>query len=74
MGNVIATYSGGYQQHIYMGSSSEGQIWGNDRESMTYDNAGTPYGIMQRTTQNRTLSQSKVSRAFWTFLHQHCVH
>ena len=43
MGNVIATYSGGYQQHIYMGSSIEKQIWGNDREVMTFDNAGTNY-------------------------------
>ena len=43
MGNTIATYSGGYQQHIYLGSSSDSGIYGNDRETMTYDNAGNTY-------------------------------
>jgi hypothetical protein len=43
MGNNIDTYGGGYAQHIYLGSNHIAQVWGNDREVMTYDNAGQSY-------------------------------
>ena len=43
MGNNIATYGGGYAHHIYIGRNHISQIWGNDREAMTYDNAGNAY-------------------------------
>ena len=39
-GNNIATYNGGYAQHIMMMNNSIDNVWGGDREEMTYDNAG----------------------------------
>ena len=43
MGNNIASYGGGCAHHIYIGRNSISQVWGNDREAMTYDNAGNAY-------------------------------
>jgi hypothetical protein len=43
MGNNIDSYGGGYAHHIYIGSNKISQVWGNDREVMTYDNAGNAY-------------------------------
>ena len=43
MGNNIASYGGGYAHHIYIGRNHISQVWGNDREAMTYDNAGNAY-------------------------------
>ena len=39
MGNNVASYGGGYAHHIYIGRNHISQVWGNDREAMTYDNA-----------------------------------
>eukprot|EP00037_Helgoeca_nana_P001409 m.26704 g.26704 ORF g.26704 m.26704 type:complete len:622 (+) comp11832_c0_seq2:743-2608(+) len=47
-GNNIATYNGGYAQHIAMLNNSIAQVWGGDREVMTYDNAGGAYfGVLE---------------------------
>ena len=43
MGNNVDSYGGGYAHHIYIGSNDISQVWGNDREVMTYDNAGNAY-------------------------------
>ena len=40
---AAAQYGGGYAHHIYIGHNSISQVWGNDREVMTYDNAGNAY-------------------------------
>lgn len=42
-GNGIMTYGGGYAQHIYWGHNTIRNVWGNDREVMTYDNRGNQY-------------------------------
>lgn len=42
-GNNIATYNGGYAQHVAMLNNSISHVWGGDREVMTYDNAGGAY-------------------------------
>ena len=39
-GNNIATYNGGYAQHVALLNNSISHVWGGDREVMTYDNAG----------------------------------
>ena len=38
-----ALQGGGYAHHIYIGRNHISQVWGNDREAMTYDNAGNAY-------------------------------
>ena len=49
MGNNVDNYGGGYSQHIYFGSSSIRQVWGNDREVLTYDSPGQAfYGRLQK--------------------------
>ena len=46
---------GGFAHHIYIGSNSIEQVWGNDREVMTYDNAGNAYyGPIASTSSNGT--------------------
>ena len=35
-GNVIASYEGGFAHHIYIGSNHISQVWGADREVMTF--------------------------------------
>ena len=35
-GNRIATYNGGYAHHILMFNNSISDVWGGDREVMTY--------------------------------------
>ena len=42
-GSNVATYSGGYSHHLYLGDSSYEHVYGNDRETMTYDDAGSTY-------------------------------
>jgi hypothetical protein len=42
-GSNIATYSGGYSHHLYLGGSTYEHAYGNDRETMTYDDAGSVY-------------------------------
>ena len=39
----VDTDGGGFATHIYIGSNKISQVWGNDREVMTYDNAGQSY-------------------------------
>lgn len=43
MGNNIATYNGGYAQHVAVLNNSISHVWGDDREVLTYDNAGGAY-------------------------------
>eukprot|EP01052_Picozoa_sp_SAG31_P002890 SAG31_NODE_105_length_25008_cov_17.439399_3_plen_993_part_00 len=40
MGNNIDTYGGGFAQHVYLSSNHISNVWGNDREVLTYDDAG----------------------------------
>jgi hypothetical protein len=42
-GSNIATYEGGDAHHMYLGGNSWAHTYGNDREVMTYDDAGTTY-------------------------------
>jgi hypothetical protein len=42
-GNGIATHGGGVAQHVFMGSNKFENIWGEDREVMTFDNRGNSY-------------------------------
>jgi hypothetical protein len=42
-GNNVATYGGGYAQHVFWGANSVRNVWGNDREVMTFDNRGNQY-------------------------------
>ena len=42
-GNNIASYNGGYAHHIAMLNNSIAEVWGGDREVLTYDNAGGAY-------------------------------
>lgn len=42
-GSNVATYSGGYSHHLYLGDSSYEHVYGNDRETVTYDDAGSTY-------------------------------
>jgi hypothetical protein len=42
-GSNIATYEGGDAHHLYLGGNSWAHTYGNDREVMTYDDAGTVY-------------------------------
>ena len=37
MGTGVMEWSGGYTHNFYVGSSSIRQVWGNDREVMTFD-------------------------------------
>ena len=51
----LRTDGGGFAHHIYIGSNSIEQVWGNDREVMTYDNAGNAYfGPIASTSANGT--------------------
>jgi hypothetical protein len=43
MGNAVATYNGGYAQHIILTNNTISHVWGGDREVVTYDNAGGAY-------------------------------
>ena len=50
-GNNIATYNGGYAQHIMLMNNTIEQVWGGDREVVTYDNAGGAYfGTLQEVS------------------------
>ena len=40
-GNNVDSYGGGYAHHIYIGGNSIAQVWGNDREVMTYGTSHT---------------------------------
>jgi len=42
-GNHVASYNGGYAQHLHFNGNSYQHVWGGDREVMTYDNAGGAY-------------------------------
>ena len=42
-GNGIMTYGGGYAQHVWWGTNTVRDVWGNDREVMTFDNRGNQY-------------------------------
>jgi hypothetical protein len=42
-GDNIASYAGGFAHHLFLGSNLYNQDWGNDREIMTYDDAGEAY-------------------------------
>lgn len=42
-GNNIATYSGDATHHLYLANNVYRQAWGNDRETMTYDDFGSAY-------------------------------
>ena len=42
-GNNIASYNGGYAHHVAVLNNSITDVWGGDREVMTYDNAGGAY-------------------------------
>jgi hypothetical protein len=42
-GNGIMTYGGGVAHHIYSAANLFTQVWGNDREVMTFDNRGNQY-------------------------------
>jgi hypothetical protein len=42
-GNGIMTYGGGVAHHVYSAGNLFTQVWGNDREVMTYDNRGNQY-------------------------------
>ena len=66
MGNNIATYGGGYAHHIYIGRNHISQIWGNDREAMTYDNAGNAYfgGISKVDGVNLTIKAGFPSSSY----------
>ena len=40
---MVCRYNGGFAQHIMLMNNSIEQIWGGDREVITYDNAGGAY-------------------------------
>ncbi len=40
MGNNVATYNGGWAQHVALLNNSISHVWGGDRELVTFDNAG----------------------------------
>ena len=42
-GNAIQTYRGGWSQHLYMGSNVVSDVWGADREGMTFDDNDVDY-------------------------------
>ena len=42
-GNNIATYSGDATHHLYLANNVYRQAYGNDRETMTYDDFGSAY-------------------------------
>ena len=42
-GNGIATHGGGVAQHVFLGGNTIEQVWGEDRECMTFDNRGNQY-------------------------------
>jgi hypothetical protein len=42
-GNNIATYSGDATHHLYLAGNLYRQAYGNDRETMTYDDFGSAY-------------------------------
>lgn len=42
-GNILATYNGGYQQHVALLNNTLAGIWGGDREVMTNDGPGAAY-------------------------------
>lgn len=52
-GNNVATYNGGYAQHIMLMNNTIEQVWGGDREVITYDNAGGAYfGTLQKVSSS----------------------
>ena len=42
-GNNIATYSGDASHHLFLANNVYRQAYGNDRETMTYDDFGSAY-------------------------------
>ena len=54
-GNNIATYSGGFTQHLYLAGNAYYHAYGNDRETMTFDDAGSVYMGQAVQIKNRTL-------------------
>jgi hypothetical protein len=42
-GNNIATYSGDASHHLYLAGNVYKHAYGNDRETMTYDDFGSAY-------------------------------
>jgi hypothetical protein len=36
-------YGGGYAQHVFWGQNTIRNVWGNDREVMTFDNRGNQF-------------------------------
>eukprot|EP01052_Picozoa_sp_SAG31_P022416 SAG31_NODE_1782_length_7281_cov_5.022139_5_plen_372_part_00 len=55
-GNNLATYSGDATHHLYLANNIYKQAYGNDRETMTYDDFGSAYygGFIDLQTQGDT--------------------
>ena len=54
-GNTLATYNGGYQQHVAMLNNTLEGIWGGDREVMTNDGPGAAYfGSLSHPSAQKT--------------------
>mmetsp|Transcript_22093 Transcript_22093/g.66317 ORF Transcript_22093/g.66317 Transcript_22093/m.66317 type:complete len:262 (-) Transcript_22093:2313-3098(-) len=78
MGNNIDSYSGSSGTHIYIGSNHISQVWGNDREVMTYDNAGMSYygpvlGTSADGTTLTTQGGQQGTRGYKVFVSRRCT-
>lgn len=56
-GNYIASYNGGYAQHVAFLNNSVSHVWGGDREVITYDNAGGAwFGALAASSGKRVVA------------------
>ena len=59
---LVGRYGGGYAQHIWWGNNEIRNVWGNDREVLTYDNRGNQYFGAVRGTSSRGTNISTFGR------------
>ena len=59
---LFGRYGGGYAQHIWWGNNEIRNVWGNDREVLTYDNRGNQYFGAVRGTSFRGTNISTFGR------------
>eukprot|EP00051_Salpingoeca_urceolata_P006517 m.86074 g.86074 ORF g.86074 m.86074 type:complete len:580 (+) comp14864_c0_seq1:1233-2972(+) len=55
-GWAIGTSMGGFAQHLYHARNTEEMVWGNDRETCTFDDAGGSYFGPVASTNGTTLT------------------